>query len=204
MHTLKYLRDPANGITMLGLFAAMIGIVLAIHGAAGLAVATVLWSVIADHLDGFVAKRTRGRPLATAEMGKNLDAFADLLSGCVFPAILLLSIAPASVLSLATALLLVGIGALRLGIFNAEDHSDQYNVGLPIIYNVPFLAVSLVLSGWFSIPQPLVVQTVLIICLCLHFTSIPVPRVRGLGYPAIFAICAGASGLLMTSATSFG
>jgi len=196
MHTLKYLRDPANAITMIGLILAFWGIGLALNGCPNAAVGLVLWSVFADHMDGLIAKRTKNRSEAMAEMGKNLDSFSDLVSGCLFPAIFLLTTGGTTLLSIATGTVLIGIGALRLGTFNTASHIDGDNVGLPIIYDVPAIAVSILIFG-SSFPLPAIVQMVLALCILLHFTHLPVPRIRGLGYPAILAICAGASALLM-------
>ncbi|MBV8651382.1 MAG: CDP-alcohol phosphatidyltransferase family protein, partial [Alphaproteobacteria bacterium] len=97
---LRYLADPANLITAAGLLISAVGLHLVLSDRPELAVAAVLWSMLADQLDGVVARRTMGRPPDVAKMGKSLDGFADIVYGAVFPAIVVLHVGQASFLSL--------------------------------------------------------------------------------------------------------
>ncbi|MFA1624900.1 CDP-alcohol phosphatidyltransferase family protein [Rhizobium mongolense] len=75
---IRQLADPANAVTAAGIVLSTIGISLAVTGHAQAGVAVTLWAVLADHLDGVLAKRTAGRLPETAQIGKKLDSLADL------------------------------------------------------------------------------------------------------------------------------
>ncbi|WP_246510640.1 CDP-alcohol phosphatidyltransferase family protein [Bradyrhizobium glycinis] len=75
---LKYLWDPANAITITGLVFSSTSLFLALSERLELSVAVALWAVLSDHLDGFVAGRTKRRDPDVANMGASLDGFADM------------------------------------------------------------------------------------------------------------------------------
>ena len=111
---LRYLVDPANAITTGGLLCSALSLYLAMAGHLELAVGAALWAVLADHLDGIVAGRTKNRDLNIAKMGKSLDGFGDIIYGAVLPAVIIIQLSQASSLSLATgaALLTIATGDL--------------------------------------------------------------------------------------------
>lgn len=195
----RYLTDPANAITATGLLFSALGLHLAIAGRPDLGVAAVLWAMLADHLDGVVAARTRGRAPETAKIGKSLDGFADLVYGAVFPAVVLIEVSGASLLSLVTTAALLLAGALRLSYFSNFGLSPGGRfTGVPLSYDVPLLAVLFLLAP--AIPAasfPLVVNLALLALAVLHVLSIPVPRTSGLMYVVITLFSVAASGTLV-------
>ncbi|KRP85880.1 hypothetical protein AOQ72_04380 [Bradyrhizobium yuanmingense] len=139
---LKYLWDPANAITLTGLLFSSTSLFLALSERLELSVAVALWAVLSDHLDGFVAGRTKGRDPDVAKMGASLDGFADIVYGAVLPAVIVVQVSQASPLSLATATMLLVAGAIRLSYFaNFGRSCDGCFLGVPLSYDVPLLAL---------------------------------------------------------------
>ncbi|MFK4492460.1 CDP-alcohol phosphatidyltransferase family protein [Bradyrhizobium sp. USDA 336] len=152
---LKYLWDPANAITTGGLLFSSVSLFLALSNRLELSIATALWAVLSDHLDGIVAAHTKNRHPDVAKMGKSLDGFADLIYGAVLPAAILIQLSGASGFALATATALLAAGAIRLSYFdNFGRLRDDRFLGLPLSYDIPvmaiiFLARPLVSDGLF-------------------------------------------------------
>lgn len=114
---LKYLWDPANAITTGGLLFSSLSLFLALSNRLELSIATALWAVLSDHLDGIVAAHTKHRHPDVAKMGKSLDGFADIMYGAVLPAVILIQLSGASVFALVAGTTLLAAGAIRLSYF---------------------------------------------------------------------------------------
>ena len=197
---LRHLIDPANAITSAGLFFSTLAIFLTLSGRPELGVAAALWALLADHLDGVVAGRTRNRPPETAQIGKNLDSFADLVSGAVFPAVVVMQVSGMSPTALPIAALLLLASALRLSYFNSFGQANaRYFTGVPMTYDVPVLAV-LFLAAPFVPAQAFagILQVTLVIVALLHVTPLRVPKVRGMMYAAVTAFAVTSSLVLAT------
>lgn len=196
---LRFLTDPANVITSLGLVLSALAIHATVSGRPDLGVAIALWAMLADHLDGVVASRTPNRCVDTAKMGKSLDGFADLVYGAVFPAVLLLEIGGGTLLSLAVASLLLIAGALRLSYFsNFGLSTDGRFTGVPLSYDVPVLAVLFLLRSWLPEEDFALFLSGTLLCLAvLHVAPLRVPAARGLGYVAIVVFSVASSLLLV-------
>ncbi len=198
---LRYLADPANIITAVGLTFAMSGIYAALSGHLELGLALVLWALLADHLDGIVASRTLNRSPEKGKIGKQLDSFTDLVSDAVFPAILVIELSQASRGSLAVAVVLILAGALRLSYFNSFGLSNGHFVGLPLSYDLPILALLFVLRpGVEASAFPTLVICILLVLAVLHVTTLRVPRTSGAVLVGIVIFSIAASALLATRA----
>lgn len=198
---LRYLLDPANAITTVGLTCAVAGLYALLSGNFELAIAAVVWALVADHLDGIVAGRTRDRDPDKGKIGKQLDSFTDLVSDAVFPALLVIQLNQQSTVSLAIAIILLGAGALRLSYFNSFGLSDGRFVGVPLSYDIPLLAVLFVARPW--LPEstfPLLVNSVLLTLAVLHVSTFRVPRASGAVLIAIVAVSITSSALLVSRA----
>ncbi|GLS37914.1 phosphatidylserine synthase [Mesorhizobium tianshanense] len=189
-----YLSDRANQITMLGLLASGTALYFAQSGKPELAIAAALWAVLADHFDGVVAKRTKNRSAETANMGKSLDGFADLLYGAVIPAAVLMQIGTGGVLPFVTGLALILAGALRLSYFSNFGMSAKgYFTGVPLSYDVPLMAVLMLISAWIPVPLWNTATCGLFLLLAvLHVLPIAVPSMNRTMYAAVtvFAVVA--------------
>jgi CDP-diacylglycerol--serine O-phosphatidyltransferase len=194
---LRYLLDPANAITTIGLACAVTGLYAVLSGHFELGIAAVLWALLADHLDGIVAARTRNRDPAKGKIGKQLDSFTDLVSDAVFPAILVIQLNRSSPVSLAIAVILLTAGAVRLSYFNSFGLSDGRFVGVPLSYDIPLLALLFVARP--SIPASAftaIVDCALLILAVLHVSTIRVPRTTGAVLVGIVIFSIAASFLL--------
>lgn len=195
---LKYLWDPANAITAGGLFLSSVSLFLLLSQHLDLAVATALWAVLSDHLDGVVARRTRNRDSQFAKMGKSLDGFGDMIYGAVLPATIVIQLSHASLLALATATALVMTAAIRLSYFtNFGKLPDGRFLGVPLSYDMPLLAL-------FFLFQPLippeafaaVVNACFLLLAIAHVASIRVPSPNTAMYAAISIFAVAASAVL--------
>lgn len=193
----RQLADPANAITATGIVLSVIGIRVAMSGHPEWAVAVVLWALLADHLDGVVAARTRGRAPETGKVGKNLDSLADLVSAGIFPAIVVLQISDNSWPALLCAGALVLASALRLAYFNVVGLEGGRFVGVPTTYALPLLAVLFLLRP--LVPADAfsgVLCGALLLLAVLHVTPVSVPPTRGLMYAVVTAFAVTSSVVL--------
>jgi CDP-diacylglycerol--serine O-phosphatidyltransferase len=200
---LRYLRDPANAITAGGLLCSALALHLALAGHLDLAVSVALWAVLADHLDGIVAGRTRDRAPDMAKMGKSLDGFADMVYGSILPAVIIIELGHTSALSLITGTVLLLAGAIRLSYFaNFGLSSDGRFMGVPLSYDIPLLALFFLLRPLFAADIFVVtVTTSFLILAVLHVASIRVRAPNGAMYAAIVLFAVVASGSLFIRST---
>lgn len=195
---LRYLLDPANSITAAGLLCSAGALYLAMAGRPELAVAAALWAVLADHLDGVVARRSVNRAPDMARMGKSLDSFADLVYGAVVPALLIIELSQTSVLSYVTASALLLAGALRLSYFNNFGLSSSGRfTGVPLSYDVPLLAAFMLARYWIPPEHFTTVLNLTFLALAaLHVASIPVPSLSRAMYGVVTLYSVSASAVL--------
>ncbi|MCA6107923.1 CDP-alcohol phosphatidyltransferase family protein [Bradyrhizobium cenepequi] len=194
---LRQLVDPANAVTVTGLALSTVGIKYATVGRSEIGVAVVLWALLADHLDGVVAKRTQHRPAETGQVGKNLDSLADLVSAGVFPAVTSIIVGHGSTISVAAGTVLVVASALRLSYFNVFGSPNGRFIGVPTTYAVPLTAIIFLLRP--HIPEaifPNLFAFALVVLAVLHIAPVRVPKTVGLMYLVVTAFCVGASVVL--------
>lgn len=201
---LRYLKDPANAITVIGLAVSMLGIHLAILDRAALAVAAALWAFFIDHIDGIVAHRTRDRAQETAQIGRHLDSLTDLAGACILPAVILMSLNAYSVLSLAIGTALVVIGALRLAYYEAVRSPGGYFVGVPVLYTAPVMAIVVLLEPLFEeLRLGDVLSVVVLILIALQLSTFRIPFTRGWMYAVVGAFTLfGSAALIQRSLPS--
>lgn len=194
---IRQLTDPANAITATGIVLSVIGIHFAIAGHPELGVATVLWALLADHLDGVVAARTKDRAPETAKVGKSLDSLADLVSAGVFPAVVVLQVGAASWSALICAAVLVLASALRLSYFNAFGLSNGRFIGVPTTYAMPLVAVLFLLRPLLPAATFVDLLSIMLLVLAvLHVTPFPVPRTSGVMYVVVTVFAVTSSAIL--------
>lgn len=196
---LRFLLDPANAITTAGLTFAVLGLYAVLSGHLELGIAAVVWALLADHLDGIVAGRMRGRDPDKGKIGKQLDSFTDLVSDAVFPALLVMQLNQRSSTSLLIAIVLLLAGALRLSYFNSFGLANGRFVGVPLSYDIPLLAVLFVARPWIPAETfVLLVNAVMLTLAVLHVSTIHVPRATGAVLIGIVVVSIAASALLAT------
>lgn len=102
-------------------------IIAVVSGLPDTAARLVLLAVVADGLDGFVARRT-----TCSEVGVELDSLADVVSFGVAPAVLIYWIArPAGLLLSLVPLVFVLAAIVRLAAYNVEDADTGGFTGAP-------------------------------------------------------------------------
>ena len=192
---LRHLADSANAITIAGLGCSALGLYFALAVELELAVAIALWAMLADHLDGVVARRSRNRSSEAAMIGKSLDGFADLVYGAAFPAAVLLQIGEGSLLSLSAALALLVGGAVRLSYFsNFGLSEDGRFLGVPLSYDVPLLAIAFLARPWLPDESfPTLLCCLFLGLAALHVASIRIPAAGGVMYAVITLFSVSAS-----------
>jgi CDP-diacylglycerol--serine O-phosphatidyltransferase len=194
---IKQLADPANAITAAGLALSMIAITLVLQGLPSLAVAIALWALLADHLDGVVAARTRNRRPEAGEIGKNLDSLADLVSAGIFPAVVLIALSNGSALAVLAGAILVIACALRLSYFNVFGSPGGRFIGVPTTYAVPLTTV-LFLARPFIAAQlfPSLFAIALLMLAICQVAPIRVPKTVGAMYAVVTVFCVVSSAAL--------
>ncbi|WP_025038632.1 CDP-alcohol phosphatidyltransferase family protein [Bradyrhizobium sp. DOA9] len=183
---LGYLLDYANAITALGYIFATLGLFLALNGEIELGLAAMLWTWFLDHWDGHIARKTiDSRRSGMAEFGKSFDGFCDFIHGVVFPAIVLMIVAPATLLSLFASAAIIVAGAIRLSYFETFGlTAGAQFVGAPISWNTPLLALIVLFQPIFDNTFHIVIATALIVMSLLHVTTaVRVPAIRGAAVP---------------------
>ncbi len=195
----RQLLDPANAVTAAGLVLSAIGINFTVASMPEIGVAIVLWALLADHLDGVVAQRTRGRVVEAGQVGKNLDSLADLVSAGVFPAVTSIIIGHGSTISVAAGATLIVASALRLSYFNVFGSPGGRFIGVPTTYAVPVTAIMFLFRP--DIPEaifPNLFAFVLVVLAVLHIVPLRVPKTTGVMYLVVTAFCVWASIILAT------
>ncbi|WP_027575582.1 CDP-alcohol phosphatidyltransferase family protein [Bradyrhizobium sp. WSM1743] len=198
---ITYLSDRANAVTALGILCsgAAIGFVVRGHYEAGIALG--LWAIVADDVDGEIARSTKHRTMATKAIGKALDAFSDLIFGSVIPAIIIASFIDSPASAVFTAFLLL-IGALRLAYFDYFGLDDRgYSTGLPLSYALPVLAAILLLDHTIApLELGVVLPAVFVPLSLLHIAPFKIKASGTLVHVlTIGAAIAASAGLLITS-----
>jgi len=180
---LSLVWDAANLCTLLGLACSVTGIYLAGRRMALAAIVADLWAVLCDWWDGAIAERSRGRAVEFKRFGGQLDSLADLVSGGICPAAILLSVGDFRLAFLPGALALAAAGAIRLAYYNVYGLDQKAHfTGLPLVHNVPVLAVVFLAQPLLG---PNVFSTVVygvLLALCgINTSPMPFPRFPGIG-----------------------
>lgn len=133
-----------NLITLLNLILGFIAI-LVVEISPLLCMEIIILAMIVDALDGFVARIIK----QVSEIGRELDSLADIVSFGVAPAILVLSVAGETTLSVVLAIIYTCCGALRLARFNVYGaKTKEFFEGLPIPAAAFFVSTTVVAFGF--------------------------------------------------------
>ena len=128
-----------NIVTTIALCFGFLSIVAAVNNEFDLVVKYILFALLADGLDGRIARITNTQ----TEFGKQYDSLSDLVSFGIVPAIFFVIISKDALghVSWAGGFFYMALTAIRLARFNLTSNNNQ---GLPC----PSAAVFLVLSIW--------------------------------------------------------
>ncbi len=168
----KFVPLPA-AFTLLNAVFGFVSIIFSMEGRFVEAAYLIIAAVVADGIDGRVARLTRG----TSKTGMELDSLADAISFGVAPAILLYShtILKLEILGLLACSMMVVCGILRLAKFNVLGSHDNFS-GMPIPVTGIF-AATFVISGYSLSAEMLATAAVLLSYLMV--SSIEYPAFKG-------------------------
>lgn len=136
--------NPVDVITLSGVLTTTLATGAALHHHYDLAVSLLFLAMLADGLDGYLARKYQlERPF-----GRYLDGFMDVLIYLVTPALVCYLSGFDGLYSLFL-VALIGAGCTRLAVFNdigniQEDTGLAY-LGMPVFWSVPLLAVFVLL-----------------------------------------------------------
>ena len=136
---MTFRQSLPTAVTMITLACGVAALEATRAGVYDLALRLILLAMVADGVDGALARRLRG----TSPMGEQLDSLADIVTFGVAPAFLFSTYhggAPAPV-RFGVALAFVLTGAYRLARFHAQPAHGVF-CGLPITVAGPLLAVT--------------------------------------------------------------
>ena len=133
-------RHAPNGATGVTLLLGLGAIEAARLGKVDLALTLVLLAIVSDGLDGMLARRWG----SVSNMGRHLDALADLVAFGVAPGVVFASRHPETPepAILVVLALVAGAGAWRLARYQAEPEGSGGFAGLPITAAGPLFVVA--------------------------------------------------------------
>jgi CDP-diacylglycerol--serine O-phosphatidyltransferase len=186
---LSFAKDLPNICSLLGLLSAVLGIYFAILGNFLAAIIGLLWAVLFDWYDGWIARRLSGRTKVQGEFGAQLDSLIDIVSFGILPAILLLSYANYSVWFIPGAFIAVAATAIRLSYFNVFGLIDKKTYkGLAMDNNAIILAFVFLFESFFAHATfSIVLYIVLIMLSAFNLSSIRTPKFENKWIYAIVA-----------------
>lgn len=186
----------ANGVTWLGIAAAVVAMWFALSENPRIAMLLFLVSGLCDLFDGRVARMFERTDVEKA-FGIQLDSFADTVSFVVFPAVFLLTLTTAP-WAVVLAILYVLAGITRLCWFDITTDGDtKYFAGVPVTYMALVLPLAWVIVQAVALKAaPYVTAPVLAVMGILYVLNIKVKKPGGVWY-AIFGVIAIALAVLL-------
>jgi CDP-diacylglycerol--serine O-phosphatidyltransferase len=186
----------ANGVTWLGIAAAVVAMWFALSENPRIAMLLFLVSGLCDLFDGRVARMFERTDVEKA-FGIQLDSFADTVSFVVFPAVFLLTLTTAP-WAVVLAILYVLAGITRLCWFDITTDGDtKYFAGVPVTYMALVLPLAWVIVQAVALnAAPYVTAPVLAVMGILYVLNIKVKKPGGVWY-AIFGVIAIALAVLL-------
>ncbi|MBN2094675.1 MAG: CDP-diacylglycerol--serine O-phosphatidyltransferase [Candidatus Aenigmarchaeota archaeon] len=155
----------ANIISVLNLSLGVLAIRFAFFGELYTSAVLLLLAVVADVLDGKVARGEK-----KTELGKQLDSLSDMISFGAAPAVILMAYLPFELFFIP--LLIAIAGELRLARYNVTNQSKAF-IGLPITFNGLFVPI-LIFGGLTS---PLAVIAYSLIVSILMVSTVRIKRI---------------------------
>jgi len=186
---IKYIFDGPNAVTLSGLVFTTVALYLVLLGQVQIAVVLLMWAVMLDHMDGWLARRSVNRPLEYSKIGGDLDSLTDMVSGAVAPGLIAMTVASHSMLAAAAALCLNVAGAIRISYFNnfGLNQTGKF-YGVPMTYTVPVVAACFMIEVFFpSISAKVTLPLALFAMAALHVAPFGPPPVKGIGFVLVGA-----------------
>ncbi len=186
-----HLFDAANLLTLSGLLASTLAIVLAVRGEFPGAAIALIAAFFFDVVDGPVSKRLPGRTADDRSFGANLDSLADIVSAGVTLSVVLLAYGEFGAAYVPGAFVLAGAAAMRLSYFNVHGLSERSAtyVGVPTdMVLIAFTAVMLLDGPLARDVFQVVLYGTAVTLAGLMVSPLPVPKLVGGRYYALMAV----------------
>jgi len=173
----------ADSFTIVNGLMGLFSIFLAVSGEMVWASSFIMLAVLADGLDGIVARKLG------SEIGKYMDEFSDMVSFCMAPLVAVYVFYSTSfVVTTENITLLFSCGIFLIGgmlhLIRYHIGNEGYFVGL----TTPAAAMTVISAIYFS-PPWWVISLVLFILSVIMMSSIPYPKIEGiLSIPAVAVI----------------
>ncbi|MCO5165358.1 MAG: CDP-alcohol phosphatidyltransferase family protein [Planctomycetes bacterium] len=143
--------DRANALTLVGLAAAVVGVVLSARGLVSWAVVALVASGFCDGLDGMLARRLP-RTDEQRRFGAHLDTIVDACAFGIAPTALLHAAGLRSPPEVAVLVLFAACAAWRLAYFDtvglADEGGRRSYTGLPTTFTAIVLPAALLAGHW--------------------------------------------------------
>ncbi len=178
--------DPACLLSLLGVFAAVVAMILALQGTIELALVGLMLAGLADLFDGVVARRLQ-RSDFEKEFGVQLDTTVDGVAFIATPAVIGLSSITVSWLAVIGVVGFVMAGVVRLAHFNTlsirgADQSTHYR-GLPVTYTALIFPLLFLLRDSVTAENfSLLLGFSFVVIALLFVINVPVRKPRGAFY----------------------
>lgn len=198
MHTERYLirLNKVDLITMSGVVTSMIAAALALSGSLYLATALLYLAMLADALDGILARKLG----LERDFGRYLDGFMDVLIYLVVPS-LIFYVSGLNGWGAFCLIIMVGCGCIRLAVFNQignlQAEKGLAYLGMPVFWSLFILAGYLLLD---IIVPAVWLQPMLIISLLLfsHAMLLRRPFFKFKQLSTILSLTLGGAALFLT------
>ncbi|MEL6536235.1 MAG: CDP-alcohol phosphatidyltransferase family protein [Bacteroidota bacterium] len=171
MQTPWLIRNIPNGLTLSNLLLGCVGILLTTQGKLDAASLCIGLAMVADFLDGFVARLLK----VHSPIGADLDSLADMVTFGVLPGMMMyqmLSVASDILLLPYVAMLLPAGAAIRLAVFNNDPSQGQGFRGVP----TPLVALVVGALPFIQVDYPQVVSVPVMVFTTLILTGLMVSR----------------------------
>ena len=182
----------SDAVSLMNMLSGFISIILSINGYFTLASIAMMFALMFDSVDGWVARKINRND--QYGFGKNIDSLSDVVSFGLAPAILLYSVSKTitnspEILVIIVCAIMIACGVLRLTRYNAiREHIDFKGfIGFPIP-GISIILVSYYLSGLFNIYIALILMFITSLFMISNFKYKKVDNYALIGIGAILII----------------
>ena len=187
--------DPACLLSLSGVFAAVVAMILALQGIIALALVGLILAGLADLFDGVLARRLQ-RSEYGKEFGIQLDTSVDGVAFIATPVVIALSIGSVSWLAVTGVVCFVIAGVVRLAHFNTlsirgADQSTHHR-GLPVTYTALIFPLLFLLRDSVTAENfSLLLGFSFVVIALLFVINVPVRKPRGVFYIILPTLAVG-------------
>lgn len=176
-----FIIDLPNICSLSGLFCTLISLYSSVTGRFEWAVIGMLWAVVFDWADGFIARRMKGRVQIQGTFGGQLDSLIDMISFGACPAVFLLGYGNFSAWMIPGAFVILAAAALRLSYFNVFGLADSKTYrGLPLDHNIIIFAAVFLFEDLFGRQTFLwIVHGLFMVFTVFNLSGIKMPKLEG-------------------------